>query len=688
MAADFLDITVVPIRWNVWQYVLTSPRGEPAQQSANDEMPLLPISTVRTSTPLTSQRLMFQLNADQLALQRQYDQLSSGRRVLRLSDDPAAAGRAIGLYRGIDKGNQLVRNATSTNNFYQAADSALAQVDNSLIEARAVAVEAGQTVLSDDERAALQATIQQTINSVFTAGNSMFRDHQLLGGFLNGGNAFEYDGNDIVFKGKTAVGQTKVGAGNPASINVNANEGIGADAVFLEGGPLGAALDRESRLVDLRKGQGVSAGAIRLSGGGNWVDLDLRNAATIGDVADLISSVELEGRPIVATLTPDGIRIEYEDGLSGTLAIADNVGSTMAQELSISNPQGITAPPVIGDRLSPRVTPSTKISDLAGGAGLNLTAGIQIKQGTQTFSIGFNGAETLSDVMIAINRSGADVRAELNEAEGRIVLRSLRSGVDYSVGENGGGAAQALGIRSATAETRLSDLGRGQGVTLNSAGPDLAITRPDGRVINLDLEGAGSIQDVINLIRNHPQNQDTRRVLVSLNSFGNGLQLQAPPGIQKLTVEQLGISDAGVRLGLIPKGQIENTGGVVGSVDTIVGTDYAPRDAGGSLDTLLRLQRAVGDGDIPEIARLQAKLDVDLDQSSRTRGKVGVWSNNLSQLKSTTEERVIQMQSQLSDEVDADLATVISDLSQKQLALEASMRIIGQTSQLTVLNYL
>ena len=34
------------------------------------------------------------------------------------------------------------------------------------------------------------------------------------------------------------------------------------------------------------------------------------------------------------------------------------------------------------------------------------------------------------------------------------------------------------------------------------------------------------------------------------------------------------------------------------------------------------------------------------------------------------------------------MATVISDLSQRQLALEASMRLIGQTSQLTVLNFL
>ena len=451
---------------------------------------------------------------------------------------------------------------------------------------------------------------------------------------------------------------------------------------------MNASLNENSRLVDLRRGAGVSPGVIRLSGGGNFETVDLTNAATIGDVASLISDVELEGRPIVATITNDGLRVEYEDGLAGTLAIADSVGTTTAKELSISNPNGFSAPPIIGDGLSPRVTLGTKLSDLADGAGLNLTSGIQIKQGDESTVVTFDDAESVGDVLIAINRSGADVRAELNEAEGRIVLRSLRSGVDYSIGENGGDDATNLGIRSATQETRLSDLNRGRGLRLNVDGPDLTIVRPDGTELDLELEGVGSIDEVIDLVRNHPNNQDSRRVLIDLNDFGNGLQLEAPPNSGSLTIRQNGISDAGIQLGLIPPGQSEVTGGIVGSVDTIVGSDYVPRDAGGALDTLLRLQRAVGDGDLPEIGRLQAKLDDDFDLASRTRGRVGVWSRTLNQLQETAENDVIAMRSQLSDEIDADLTTVISELNQRQVALEASMRVIGQLSQLTVLNFL
>ena len=444
----------------------------------------------------------------------------------------------------------------------------------------------------------------------------------------------------------------------------------------------------DSRLVDLRQGSGVSAGVIRLSAGENWTELDLRAASTIGDFVDLISTVELEGRQILASLTQDGIRVEFGDGLPGSLAIADTEGSSTARDLSISNPDGVNAPPIIGDRLSPRVTTQTKISDLDGGNGLDLADGIQILQADAVYAIDLSEAETLGDVIIAINQSGADVRAELNEAEGRIRLRARRSGVDYSVGENGGNAARELGIRSATELTELGDVGRGRGIRLNPDGPDLVIARPDGVALEIDLNGAETINDVINLIRNHPQNQDTLRVLVDLNDFGNGLQLKAPPGADSLTVRQIGVSDAGIRLGLIPPGANAASGGIVGAVDTIVGVDYNSKDAGGALDTLLRMKTAVADGDIPEIERLQAKLDVDLDRASRTRGRVGVWARNLDQLQAVAEDKVIALQAQLSTEIDADLATVISDLTQRQQALEASMRIIGQTAQLTVLNFL
>ena len=651
-------------------------------------MALLPVVGNRTSTPLSTLRLLNQLGADQVQLQRHYDQLSSGRRVLTLSDDPAAAGRAIALSRDIAAAEQLTRNASAAEVYYNTADVSLASVDNALITARAAAVEAAGTLLSDDQRAAIEATLDEAIRATFAAANSEYRDHQLLGGVLGDGQPYRYDGEDIVYTGSAAVGRTTVGGGVLSPINVTGAEALGAGSPIFEGGPLGAAIDRDTRLIDLVGGRGITPGVILVSGGNEFIEVDLRRANTVGDVIDLLSEVEVEGRQLSASIFSGGVRLEYADSLPGTLAVRDETGGTLASELTLSNPTGLRPPPLVGGNLRPRITSGTPISKLNGGAGVDLTGGIQITQGDKDFVVDFTDVRTVGDAIIAINRSGADVRAELDEAEGRLRILGLRSGVDYSIGENGRDAASELKLRSADRTTTIESLGRGVGVRQNPDAIDLIIRRPDGVELEIDIEGLDTIGDFLDAVRDHPSNQDARRVLVGLNAIGNGIQITAPPGAEPLRITQTGLSDAGNRLGLIPSGESTVDGVVAGGVATVTGTDYAVRDAGGAMDTLLRMKRAVRSGDLPEISRLQAKLDDDLDRASRTRGRIGILSRTVDELKVTAEDRSVTLQAARSDELDADLATVISDISQRQLSLDASMRLIGQTANLTVLNYL
>ncbi|MFG0265140.1 MAG: flagellar hook protein [Rhodopirellula sp. JB055] len=651
-------------------------------------MSLLPVSTNRTSTPLQNQRLLYQLNSDQLAIQRQYDQLSTGRRVLSISDDPASAARAVSLQREVSRTDQMVRNADAAEAFYQSADVTLDKVDSAIIEARGVAVEAAQSVLSDDEREALAMTVRQQMESIVSAGNGMFADHQLLGGVLQTGLALEHINGTVRFNGNQATGLTKLGDGSQTEFTVTAASAIGVGEPFIEGEPLGASLNADTRLVDMKQGEGVEPGVLTVSDGDHFVELDLRQAATIGDVADVLRSVDLDGRSLSVTLGADSISVQYADGLPGTLAIKDAPGSRLASDLLISNPDGFRTPPLVGDRLSPQLTLATPISDLNDGAGLDLTDGLVIDRGNDRYEIDFSDAETIGDVIIAINRSDAEVQAVLNETAGRIELHALRSGVDYSVGENGGTAATELGIRTANEDTLVSELARERGLNYNPEGPDLVITRPDGVELEFELEDAQTVGEIIDMIRDHPDNQDTLRVQVSLNDVGNGLRLTAPPGADPIRVTQPGLSDAGTYLGWIPENATEGVGEIDGSFAVLNGTDYQPRDAGGAIDTLLRLEAAVREGDFSEIGRLQERLDEDLDASTRTRGRVGVWHSALQDSRTAVENENVLLQSQLSDAMDADLAAVISELQARQSAMEASMRFIGQTSGITVLNYL
>ena len=74
----------------------------------------------------------------------------------------------------------------------------------------------------------------------------------------------------------------------------------------------------KAQLLRVKDGlEEITPGLMRVSGGGDWYDLDLSAATTMGDVVTLISGTDVDGRTLAASLTTDGIRVEYADGLGG-----------------------------------------------------------------------------------------------------------------------------------------------------------------------------------------------------------------------------------------------------------------------------------------------------------------------------------------------------------------------------------
>lgn len=124
----------------------------------------------------------------------------------------------------------------------------------------------------------------------------------------------------------------------------------------------------------------------------------------------------------------------------------------------------------------------------------------------------------------------------------------------------------------------------GQGVvydgTANTAGGtnggiDFYITCNDGTVLDIDIHGAKTIGDVLDLINNHPLNNG-ERILAQLSEFGNGIELiDRSIGTTAMKVERAKLSTAAIDLGLIPRNSeysISNAGGNRPSVHVDSGT--------------------------------------------------------------------------------------------------------------------
>jgi flagellin-like hook-associated protein FlgL len=133
-------------------------------------------------------------------------------------------------------------------------------------------------------------------------------------------------------------------------------------------------------------------------------------------------------------------------------------------------------------------------------------------------------------------------------------------------------------------------------------------------------------------------------------------------------------------------GVVASTSG--GGPDRHVSDDVNPLETKGVFNSLLRLHAALSDFNLPQIERAVEMLDDDFSRLNFCRAELGARQQGLEVMQQRIEDEDVELRSSLSLAIDADLAKVISDLSARQAAFEASLRLIGQTMQLSLLDFI
>ncbi|HZZ26858.1 MAG TPA: flagellar hook-associated protein FlgL [Pirellulales bacterium] len=327
-----------------------------------------------------------------------------------------------------------------------------------------------------------------------------------------------------------------------------------------------------------------------------------------------------------------------------------------------------------------------------GGAAFDQASGLQITNGGQNYTIDFSSAKTVGDLVNLINGSGASVRASINSSGTGININSLLSGSDFSIGENGGSTATELGVRTFSRQTQLADLNHGLGVqTLaqqNAAGNDFDIQLEDGAVLQFRLDGQSTIGDVIDMINNAPGNGG--KLVAQLATSGNGIELvSSAVGSSPFQVQVENNSQAAQNLGLVPSGQTTSAAAVAGSgVETIAGADVNPAETDSVFNALIRLHNALLNNDQTGISRAVSLINSATTQVNFASAEVGAREQNLDALQTQVDSQTTDLQSALSNDIDTDLPTAITNLTAQQTAFQASLQLAGQMFHLTLLNYL
>jgi flagellar hook-associated protein 3 FlgL len=150
-------------------------------------------------------------------------------------------------------------------------------------------------------------------------------------------------------------------------------------------------------------------------------------------------------------------------------------------------------------------------------------------------------------------------------------------------------------------------------------------------------------------------------------------------------------SPAAIDLGLLASGQesrSSSTSGADAEPDVLTGRDVNPQETEGLFTALVRLQQALLANDERGIQRSMAMLDHASTDMTFARAELGARQQSLDVHQTRLDTEDVQMQQDLSQAYDVDLAQVISDLTARQAALQASLKTIATMAQMTLLNFL
>ncbi len=645
-------------------------------------MAISPISVSRISQNMRTDFVVDSIRQSQRSLFLTQSQLASGRNFVSPSENPLGAARALDLTRALGQQEQFRRNLQFGDNALTANDAAIGEIGDLLIEASRIASQNVSNLTSADERASEAELVAGIRSQLQIVGNRQFGGRFIFGGRDTQNRPFVDANGGIAYVGDTGERFTRVEQGLRTSVNLPGNLLFDAlSTPIAKDANLTPKLTDAVRLDDLTGATGgsLSRGVLVLNeiDGAGAIRVDLANTNTLGDVVNAINAATQQaGSGIKASVSDTGLALTPS---GKSITVSDTGGGAFAAALGVRT-DAPTGAKIDGAALTPRVTRLTPIADLAGGAGIDLEGGLVVSNGPRSVTIDTNTAETVQDLVNALNNAGVGILARISDDGTGIDVFNQVSGTNFSIGENGGTTAADLGIRTFNAATPLSGLNLGRGVALVDELADLRITTKDGTTLDVNLDGAKTIGDVIALI-NEAATTETVSVEASLSLVGNGIRIEdSTSGAGDLSVSSLNLSNAAKDLGL------DKT--ATGMETAIDGDDVNPLRTNGILDALTELEQALRTDDTQGISHAGGRLDSLRESVNRVHGVVGARAQAMATKMAQMEDASLTTQTFLSEVRDLDYAKAISELQSGTTQLQANLQSSSLILKLTLLDFL
>jgi flagellin-like hook-associated protein FlgL len=417
--------------------------------------------------------------------------------------------------------------------------------------------------------------------------------------------------------------------------------------------------------------------------------IDFHGAETVEDLLNILNG---SSAFVTARINEAGNGIDIQSLLSGAdFHIGENGGLT-ATHLGVRS-----------------YSESTLLADLNHGLGVHEGEGddfVIVRNDGVELSIDLDGAETIGDVLRLINEHPENL-----SAANRVTARLNTAGNGIELIDDNPLSDERLTVRKATLSNAAWDLGlivRGQNETTSAdiiaATPptaSIAFAPPANQDNALTISAASGTQF-----------NGVRIVFIDGVASGDQALVSYDPGAGTLTIDidpaattaltvvdavnAEGTFDAALDVtsdapndgsGLIAAlGELAVLAG--GEPERLLGADTNPQEVRGVFNSLHRLAEALVSSDAVQIERATALLDEDLSRVNFVRAELGARQQSLDVLEQRLGTEEIELSAALSDEIDVDLAEAISNLTARQAALEATLRLASRTHQLSLLDFL
>jgi flagellar hook-associated protein 3 FlgL len=227
--------------------------------------------------------------------------MSSGRRINKASDDPIGTIRDLGYRSRIAQLEQYESNISHAKSWLTHVDLAIGDINNLLIDAKAIAVQLANDNYDATAREAAANEVESIFEQILQSGNTELGGRYLFSGQETLTKAFISTSVGVVYQGDSGRIDVDIEPSSRMSINTVGSDLLTAPFRALgEDADLDPGIELTTLLSDLNGGNGVdlSTGIIKITdlNLGITVDVDISGAVTIGDVINEINT-QLPGSP-------------------------------------------------------------------------------------------------------------------------------------------------------------------------------------------------------------------------------------------------------------------------------------------------------------------------------------------------------------------------------------------------------